>query len=59
LLPDHQHDPKPSVLVNLLVLGIDKYLHIAMLIILVGDNMNGIAAVAAILDIVLIITADV
>jgi hypothetical protein len=59
LCPDHQHDPKPSVLVDLLVLGIDKYLHIAMLIILVGDNMNGIAAVAAILDIVLIITADV
>jgi hypothetical protein len=45
--------------VKLFIIGIDKNLHTAMQVVFVGDNMNWIAAVAAIFKIVLIITADI
>lgn len=48
-----------GVLIILFVVGIHRHLHCPVQIIFVRGDMNGIAAVAAIFDVVLIITADI
>lgn len=45
--------------VNLLIIGINKYLHAAMGIVLVGFNMDRITTIAAIFKVILIFTTQI
>jgi hypothetical protein len=48
-----------GVLINLLVIGVNKHLHTLMRFVFVGFYMNGIATVAAIFKVILIFTTDI